>query len=82
MLDALEVIDDPHLAERRKHFVLHDEFRGRQLLNGNAWHLSEAPPRLRRPAPAVGAHTREVLREYLQMAEMEVGRREAAGVLA
>ena len=81
VLDATEVIADPHLAERRGHFVLHQDFPSGELLNGNPWHLSEAPPRLRLPAPAFGAHNVEVLREYLGMPEAEVRRLEQAGIL-
>ena len=81
VLDALEAVDDPHLAERRRHFALHEDFPGQQLLNGNPWHLSQAPPRLRMPAPAVGAHTHEVLREYLGLDAAEIRRLEEGGVL-
>ena len=82
MLDALEVIADPHLAERRTHFVLHEGYPGDELLNGNPWHLSAAPPRLRRPAPVFGADNVEVLGEFLGLSEEEVRRLEEAGVLA
>ena len=81
VLDAAEVIADPHLAERRRRFVLHEDYPGSELLNGNPWSLSEAPPRLRLPAPVFGAHNVEVLAEYLGMSEAEVRRLEEAGVL-
>lgn len=81
VLDATEVIADPHLAERRRNFVLHEDFPAGELLNGNPWHLSEAPPRLRLPAPRFGAHNVEVLSEYLGMSEEEVHSLEEAGVL-
>ncbi len=81
VLDAAEVIADPHLAERRRRFVLHEDYPGSELLNGNPWSLSEAPPRLRLPAPVFGAHNIEVLGEYLGMSEAEVRRLEEAGVL-
>ena len=81
VLDANEVIADPHLAERRRRFVLHEDYPASELLNGNPWSLSEAPPRLRLPAPVFGAHNVEVLGEYLGMPEAEVRRLEEAGVL-
>ena len=81
VLDANEVIADPHLAERRRRFVLHEDYPGSELLNGNPWSLSEAPPRLRLPAPVFGAHNVEVLGEYLGMSEAEVRRLEEARVL-
>ena len=82
VLDALEVVSDPHHSERRRHFALHEDLTADALLNGNAWHLSAAPPRLRRPAPAHGAHNADVLRDYLGMSEPDVRQLEEAGVLA
>ena len=81
VLDAMEAIADPMLRERRQDFVLHERFPGSELLNGNAWHLSASPPRLRRPAPAFGAHNVEVFGEYLGLPEDEVRRLEQDGVL-
>ncbi len=81
VLDATEAITDPHLAERRQRFVLHADYPAGELLNGNAWSLSEAPPSLRLPSPVFGAHNVEVLGEYLGMSEAEVRRLEEAGVL-
>ena len=81
-LDQLEVVSDPQLCERREHFELHDDFSASQLLNGNAWHLSRAHPRLRMPAVELGTHNAAVLDEYLGVTKDEVRRLEAAGVLA
>ncbi len=81
VLDATEVIADPHLTERRRRFVLAGDYPASELLNGNPWSLSEAPPTLRLPSPVFGAHNVEVLGEYLGMSEAEVRRLERAGVL-
>ncbi len=75
-------MSDPHHSARRRHFRLHEQFPGGELLDGNPWHLSDAPPRLRSPAPELGAHNVEVLHEYLGMPEAEVRRLEREGVLA
>ena len=80
-LSQLEVVTDEQLSERREHFELHEGFGGSQLLNGNAWHLSKARPRLRRPAAELGVHNAELLGEYLGLPEDEVRRLEAEGVL-
>ena len=82
VLNHLEVIADEQLEHRRHHFKLHPDFTGGVLLDGNPWHLSAAPPALRRPAPALGAHNAEVLAEYLGIPASEVERLEAQGVLA
>ena len=81
-LDQVEVVGDPQLAERRRHWVLPKNLPAADLLNGNAWHLSECPPVLRRPAPDFAAHNAEVLAEYLGLSETDVRDLEARGVLA
>ena len=81
-LNGMEVIADPMLRARRAEFVLNSRFTADELLNGIAWHLSKTPPRLRRPAPAFGAHNVEVLGEYLGLSEIEVRALEESGVLA
>jgi benzylsuccinate CoA-transferase BbsF subunit len=65
VLDAIEVVPNSHFTERRGHFDPGDRFPATQLLYGNPWHLSAARPLLRRPGPAFGAHTAEVLSEWL-----------------
>ena len=72
VLDAIEVIHDPHLSERRRHFDLGDRFPAGELLNGNPWHLSECRPKLRRPGPEFGAHTAEVVQEWLGVSLDEI----------
>jgi crotonobetainyl-CoA:carnitine CoA-transferase CaiB-like acyl-CoA transferase len=44
--------------------------------------MSETPGRVRRPAPLVGEHTGEVLRERLAMTEAEIARLRSARVIA
>ena len=82
VLDAIEVIADPMLAQRRRDFDLGPSYPGPELLNGIAWHLSESHPRLRMPASEFDAHNAEVLGEYLGIPEDEVRRMEADGTLA
>jgi crotonobetainyl-CoA:carnitine CoA-transferase CaiB-like acyl-CoA transferase len=43
--------------------------------------LSETPGSIRRPAPLLGQHTDEVLRERLGMGDVEIARLRAAGVI-
>ena len=82
VLDGMEVIAEPMLRARRAEFERPPEFPADELLNGVGWHLSKTPPRLRRAAPAFGAHNVEVLGEYLGLSEAEVRGLEASGVLA
>ena len=52
------------------------------LLDGNSWHLSEARPRLRMPAPEPGQHSEEVFGELLGLSAAEVHSLQAEGVIA
>jgi crotonobetainyl-CoA:carnitine CoA-transferase CaiB-like acyl-CoA transferase len=55
---------------------------GTEDLYGHGWQLDGRPLLPTASAPVIGAHTREVLREYTGMPESEIGRLEAAGVLS
>jgi crotonobetainyl-CoA:carnitine CoA-transferase CaiB-like acyl-CoA transferase len=48
---------------------------------GNPLNLSSSPPRPLEAAPALGEHTRVVLRERLQMSEAEIDGLAADGVI-
>ena len=81
-LDTLGVVADPHQGHRRRHFELAPGFPAGELLDGNPWHLSASPPRLRRPAPEIGAHNEEVFGELLGLDADELRRLVEAGVIA
>ena len=80
VMDTFDIVADPHHAYRREHFVLPPAFPADTLLDGNPWRLSWARPRLRRPAPAPGAHNDEVFSELLGLSATEIRELEAAGV--
>jgi crotonobetainyl-CoA:carnitine CoA-transferase CaiB-like acyl-CoA transferase len=44
-------------------------------------HLSETPARIERPAPLMGEHTEQVLRDVLHLDQDEIQRLAAQGVL-
>jgi crotonobetainyl-CoA:carnitine CoA-transferase CaiB-like acyl-CoA transferase len=81
MLDTLGIVADPHHAHRRRHAVLPPEFPAGELLDGSAWHLSEAPPVLRAPAPGIGEHNAEILGGMLGVSSEELRRLEAEGAI-
>ena len=54
---------DEHIQERGVIVEAPDEEAGSVLMHNVIPRLSETPGRLRHPAPALGQHTREVLRE-------------------
>ena len=76
------IIADPQFLHRLDHVQLDPRFPSDRLLVGSPWHLSAAPPRLRRPAPEVGEHSEEVLGELLGLSAADVARLRDEGVVA
>ena len=82
VMGTYDLLADPQHSHRRDHFELPEEFPAASLLNGNAWHLSAAPPRLRRPLPDPGQHSEEVFGELLGLSAEEVRSLQQEGVIA
>ncbi len=61
--DLATVFADPHLAERGLFIDLPHPTLGTVRAIGSPLHLSDTPPSIRRAAPLLGEHTREVLAE-------------------
>ena len=61
--DLAAVFADPHLAERGLFVDLPHPVLGTVRAIGSPLHLSDTPPVMRRAAPLLGEHTREVLQE-------------------
>jgi crotonobetainyl-CoA:carnitine CoA-transferase CaiB-like acyl-CoA transferase len=57
------LLADPHIIERGVIIEVEDEDLGAMLMPAPAVRLSETPATFRRPAPKLGEHSREVLRE-------------------
>ena len=81
VLGVLDVLTDPQYVHRRQHFRLGEAFSADELYDGNPWHLSSAPPLLRRPAPEPGQHNEEVFGELLGLSPAEVHSLQAEGVI-
>ncbi len=70
--DLATVFADPHLAERGLFVDLPHPVLGSVRAIGSPLHLSDTPPVMRRAAPLLGEHTREVLAEAgLSAAEID-----------
>src|SRR5205085_490444 len=60
VLDAKELVEDPHLAARGFFVPITHPDAGTHLFPGLPIHLSETPASFRLPAPGLGEHNREV----------------------
>lgn len=72
VLKALEVFDNPQLKARGFFEVVHHPEAGTHLLPGMPWKLSRTPGRIRRPAPCLGEHNREVLGGLLGLSPAQI----------
>jgi formyl-CoA transferase len=61
--DVAMLLADPHIIERGVIVEVEDEETGAMLMPAPPARLSETPATFRRPAPKLGEHSRDVLRE-------------------
>jgi crotonobetainyl-CoA:carnitine CoA-transferase CaiB-like acyl-CoA transferase len=80
VMGPLDLLADEHLAARRFFVELEHPEVGSERHEGNPLRLSATPQRTAASAPCLGAHTAEVLGEWLGVAGDEVERLAAAGV--
>lgn len=63
ILTIAHLVDDPHIQARKMIVSTDHPVAGMVRIPGNPIKLSESPDRMERPAPVLGQHTDEVLRE-------------------
>lgn len=77
-----QVTEDPHIAGARKMFVeIEHPVAGKMKITGNQIKLSETPVEFRTPAPLLGQHTDEILRDFLGYSEEECQRIKDSGAV-
>lgn len=81
-LAVSERLFDEHLMAREGFVWVENPTLGREPVYGQAIRLSETPGYVRAPAPMLGQHSAEVLRELLGMSDDEIDELDKAGVLA
>ncbi|MEX2032862.1 MAG: CoA transferase, partial [Dehalococcoidia bacterium] len=81
VLNATEVLQDPHLTERGYYAYPDHAEAGRRAYDGPGFRLSRTPNEVRGAAPLLGEHTFEVATEILGIPAEEVGRLIAEDVL-
>ncbi len=77
-----DLAEDPHLQARGYFVTLEHPEVGALLHCGVPWGMSASDSRVRAPAPCLGQHTEEVLRDVCGYRADEIARLQAAGVLA
>ena len=81
VLTLKEVMADPQIEASGMFQTVRHPRKGDVRVFGNPLHLSSSPPRQLEPAPALGEHTRTVLRERLHMTEAEIDQLAADGAI-
>ncbi len=76
-----EVLSSPHVAAREMILEAADSAGHRYSMLGGAAHWNDEPPRQARPAPLLGEHTDEILREWLSYPDSRLAELRAAGVI-
>ena len=67
-----KVVSDPHIADAREMFVkINHPIAGEIKICGNQIKLSQTPVQFTKPAPILGQHTQEILKEFLDIDEEE-----------
>ena len=67
------VAEDPNINYRKMIVEIDQPEAGKMKIAGSPFHLSETPGEVRSPAPLLGEHTEEVLREVLGYSATRIG---------
>lgn len=81
VLNATEVLHDPHLKAREYYAYPDHAEAGKRAYDGPGFRLSKTPNEVRGAAPLLGEHTFEVATEVMGLTPDEAGRLMAEGVL-
>jgi crotonobetainyl-CoA:carnitine CoA-transferase CaiB-like acyl-CoA transferase len=79
--NGADLLHDPQLRHRGFFVPLEHPRMGRVSYEGHQFHLSESPGALWSPAPLLGQHTTEVLRDILRLPSATITRLREQGVL-
>lgn len=82
VLNAAELVSDPHLKERGFFEEVEHPEAGTYIMPGISWKMSRTPGRIERPAPCFGEHNRYVFSELLGMSDEEIEELAQEGVTA
>ena len=72
VLDAADLVNDPHLKEREFFKVVEHPEAGTHIMPGISWKMSRTPGRIEHPAPCFGEHNQYVFSGLLGMSDTEI----------
>ncbi len=81
LCDVGEVFNDEQIAAREMIVEIDHPIAGRQAMSNSPLKFSQTPIQLQRPAPLLGQHTEEVLRNMLDLGTDEITGLRADGVI-
>ena len=81
VMGAEERLFNPHFQERGLYTDIEHPSLGAEPIYNLMWKLSQTPPSIRRHAPLMGEHNRQIFGDLLGMAEDEISRLEEEQVL-
>lgn len=70
--DVSTLLQDPQLKARSYFKTVPHPQMGNQVLYGSIWRMRNMPDAIQRPAPTLGQHSHEVLRDWLHMNDDEI----------
>jgi CoA:oxalate CoA-transferase len=76
-----EICEDPHIKHRNMLVEIDQPGVGRMKISGSPIYLSETPGEVYAPAPLLGQHSEEVLREVLKYSNEEINQLKEEGVI-
>ena len=76
-----EICEDPHIAHRKMLVEIDQPGIGKMKIAGSPIRLSETPGEVYAPAPLLGQHSEDVLREILGYSQEEIGSLKEEGVI-
>ena len=80
--DIAQVVADPHIAGAREMFVdIEHPVAGKIKITGSHIKLSETPPTIRKPSPALGENNAEIFGDWLGISSEELEQLKAAKVI-
>ena len=81
ILNIQQVVDNPHLKERRYFEEVEHPVIGKAKIPGIPFKMSETPGAVERPSPLVGEHNELILGKYLKMSREEVKKLREEGAI-